>query len=79
MKSEAMFSSWQRGITSRSSSLWNRFMLLCRENKGAIRRLPQRMGFLELPGVHGARSQVARIFARLHQLMQGPHGLFFCA
>lgn len=79
MKSEAMFSSCQRGIISRSSSLWKRFVLLCMETRGPSVDCRNELGFLELPGVRGARSQVARIFARLHQLMQGLHGLFFCA
>ena len=48
------------GITSRSSSLWNRFMLLCMETRGPSVACRNELGFLELPGVHGSRSQVAR-------------------
>lgn len=54
-------------------------MLLCMETRGPSVACRNELGFLELPGVRGARSQIARIFARLHQLMQGPRGLFFCA
>ena len=54
-------------------------MLLCMETRGPSVDCRNELGFLELPGVHGARSQVERIFARLHPIMQGLHGLFFCA